>query len=203
MKLLLATIALAAAALLPASLSGASSAARTTHAGARLLPAASFEPTKLQAARYRTRLGFAPLTTFTVGAGWYGNQGSARDWGVGKGLNRAEQRWAYGAILVDVLRLSFAKAVSTFRGISGLTVGRSTPTRIGGYAGVTFHAKLKGSENVPLTALGISADITDIAGQQTFLNVRGKILLIRTEHGSPTAPAAVQTVLRTFQFPRH
>ena len=203
MKLRLATIALATAALMTTTFGGVSSAGTSTHEGARKLPAASYEPTKLRPGRHRTRPTFVPLTTFTVGTGWYGNQASRGWWFVGKGLDRTAQGFTGGSIWVDVLRLRFAKAVSTFESISELEVGPSTPTRIGGYSGVTFHAKRKGSENVPLTALGTTADITENAGQQTILNVRGKTLLIRTELGGAAAPAAVQTVLRTLRFPRH
>jgi len=88
--------------------------------------------------------------------------------------------------------------------LKSLVAGPATQTRVGGYSGVTFHAKVKG-EHAPLTALRSTSDIPgDVPGQQTFLNVRDKTLLIRTESKaeSRTAAVAVQSVLRTFRFVR-
>jgi hypothetical protein len=130
------------------------------------------EPTKLRPDRYRTRPGFVTVTTFTVGAGWDGNQENG--WFVGRGLDRIGERFTGGAIFVDILRLSPRQGdlhVQEHPRSPSCAVD-SDANR--GYSGVTFHAKVKG-DNVPLTALGTTAR------QQTFLNVRGKTLLIRTE----------------------
>ena len=164
-------------------------------------------PTKLKPGGYRTGEGFSPITTFRVGMGWYGNMPvatkSAKWFSIGKGLDRFEERFTYAGMYVDTLTLPYAKAVAKFRGLKTLVAGAGTPTRIGGYAGVTFRAKVKG-DHAPLIALGTGADIPrDVAGQQTFVNVRGTTLLIRTELGKArAAPAEVQAVLRSFRFPR-
>jgi hypothetical protein len=143
------------------------------------------------------------VTTFKVDANWYG-AGDSQSWGIGKGLDRVKQQYAVGGIYVETLKLSVVKAVAKFRALKSLVAGPATQTRVGGYRGVTFHAKVKG-EHAPLTALGSTSDIPgDVPGQQTFLNVRGKTLLIRTESKaeSRTAAAAVRSVLRTFRFVR-
>lgn len=165
------------------------------------------DPTKLKPGGYRTGEGFSPITTFRVGRGWYGNMPVATksaDWfSIGKGLDRFEERFTYAGIYVDALTLPYAKAVAKFRGLKTLVTGAGTPTRIGGYAGVSFRANVKG-DHAPLIALGTGADLPgDVAGQQTFVNVRGMTLLIRTELGKArAAPAEVQAVVRSFRFPR-
>ncbi len=167
------------------------------------LPPFAGAPAKLKPGTYRTGEDFSPITTFRVGTGWFGYQGSSNDWSIGKGFDRIEQRFTYAAIYVDALALPYAKAVAKFRGLRTLVAGPGAPTRVGGYAGVTFNAKVKG-EHAPLTELGTGADIPgDLAGQQTFVNVRGTTLLFRTELGkAPAAKAETRMVIRSLRFPR-
>ena len=71
MKLSLVTAAFVTAAVLTTAFGGVSTAGIGTHGDARVLPVATYEPTKLRPGEYRTRRGFVPLTTFRVGSGWY------------------------------------------------------------------------------------------------------------------------------------
>jgi hypothetical protein len=154
----------------------------------------------LKAGSYRTGLGFTPAVTFTVPARWWGGQNSSTDWAIGR-LPRTDP--APAALFVDALRLPFDRAVAIFRSLKTLDAGRGVAVRIGGYPGRTFSAKVKG-EHAPLEALGTGADIPSwVVGQQTFLNVRGKTLLIRMElkPGGTLRPEALR-VLYSFRFPR-
>lgn len=163
-------------------------------------------PVRLKAgATYRTRLGFAPVSTFRVGRGWYGAGDKTWSWAIGKGLDRVALRFNT-AIYVDRVRLDFSTAVSRFKGISTLDPGEGTSTMIGGYQGVVFKAQVNGESASALVkkALGIGAYTpAGVDATQIFLNVRKKTLLIRTQvvpgKGEATAIAAA---LRTFRFPR-
>lgn len=168
----------------------------------RVIPAVGGPPLRLKPGAYRTRLGFAPVSTFRVGRGWYG-AGDTRSWAIGKGVDRVALRFNT-AIYVDRVRLDFSTAVSRFKGISTLDPGEGTSTMIGGYQGIVFKARVKGESAVLEEALGIGVDISaGVDATQIFLNVRAKTLLIRTEvvpgKGEATAIAAA---LRTLRFPR-
>jgi hypothetical protein len=161
-------------------------------------------PPKLRQAVYRTSGGFLPVTVFRVPSGWYGCQGSPTSWGIGRELDTAAER-LNAFLATDVLGLPRAKAVAKFKALKILVAGPSTVTSVGGFSGIAFHAKVKG-EHAPLTALGIDADIPgDTKGEQIFLSVRGKTLLIRTELAPGTTVAGrveLQHVLRSIRFPR-
>jgi hypothetical protein len=179
-------------------------AAPATPAPAQQLPKLepSFEPQKLKPGVWRTGDGFAPTTTFRVSAGWYGVQGSPTDWLIGKRLDRVEQEFKSGGIFVDVLRFSFAKAVARFKALRTLSAWRPTTVRVDGYRGVTFNAKVKG-DHAPLTAIGTGADIPGgKQGRRTFLNVRGKTLLIRLEWATAGEANDIRRVFRSFCFRR-
>jgi hypothetical protein len=156
--------------------------------------------TNLKPGVYRTGRGFAPSVRFTVPGRWWGEQYSSTAWSIGK-LPRTDP--APAALFVDALRLPFDRAVTIFRSLKTLRAGTGVPVRIGGYPGTTFTARVEG-EHAPLIALGTGADIpAGVIGQQTFLDVRGRTLLIRLElkRGSTLRPEAL-TVLRSFRFPR-
>jgi hypothetical protein len=162
---------------------------------------ASDEPRPLPPGTWRTGAGFVPVTTFRVARGWHGAQG-ATGWFLGSGLDRAAQEFTVGGIFVDHVPLPLATAVARFRSLKTISAGASTPVKVGGFAGVTFNARVKG-EHAPLAALGTGADIPGgVSGRQTFLSVRGKTLLVRLEWYAPGAAAGVQAVFRTFRFPR-
>jgi hypothetical protein len=106
----------------------------------RVLPETFGPPVRLAAGTYRTRPGFNPVTTFTVGRGWHG-AGSSREWVVGKGFNAAAERFRGASIWVSRLSLRYATAVATFRALKTLEAGPRRPIRVGGYPGVVFQAK--------------------------------------------------------------
>lgn len=193
------TIALAVAgpSLVAGSALGSSSAASQE---LRVLPE-TFPPVRLAAGMYRTRPGFNPVTTFTVGRGWNG-VGSSRDWAVGQGWNPSSERGFRGAgILVSKLSLRYATAVARFRALKTLEAGPSKPIRVGGYRGVVFRAKVAGFSAI-MPSVAPRVDVVNTpGGQQIFVNVRGITLLLRVEARASDA-AAVQGFLRTVQFPR-
>lgn len=168
----------------------------------RLLPATTFgDPPRLAVGPYRTRPGFVPATTFRVDAGWYGS-GDREGWGVGKGLNTIEQRFGVAGIYATPLSLRYATAVSRFKALKTLVAGPATTTRIGGYPAVTFRATVTG-DHALLPGIAPGVDVVNTRGQQTFVNVRGTTVLIRTEVFRATAgEAAVRSLVRTIGFPR-
>ncbi len=106
------------------------------------------------------------------------------------------------AIGICVFRLGppYSTAISRFKALTTLTAGASKPIRVGGYPGVSFHAAVHGEHSL----LPGIAPLIDLLpdGQQIFLNVRGKTVLLRIEI-SPGTPgeAAVRGLLRTMRFP--
>ena len=142
------------------------------------------------------------MTTFTVDQGWYGS-GSSSEWAVGKGLNRAEQRFGPAGVMVSPLSLRYATAVARFKALTTVDAGPATPVQIGGYPGVSFRAKVEG-EHALLPGIAPGLDVVKSpGGQQIFLNVRGKTLLFRIEvFAVKEGSAAVRSLLRTVGFPR-
>jgi hypothetical protein len=190
----IATLALFFALTAPAAVTAAS-------ADVRPLPTMLIGPLRLEPGTYQTRPAFVPRTTFTVGRGWYGGQGSHTDWCVGKGLNRSEGRFGAAGICGFRLSLPYATAVSRFKALTTLTAGPSKPIRVGGYSGVSFHADVQG-DFAPIP--GISPNgVRWRGGEQIFLNVRGKTLLLRIKiFARKGGEAAVRGLLRTVRFPR-
>ena len=178
----------------------------------RTLPYDFITPLRLEPGTYQTRPAFVPRTTFTLGEGWYGAQETHSEWCVGKGLTRrapalagaAASRESSVAIGICVVRVGppYRTAISRFKALTTLTAGASTPIRVGGYPGVFFHAAVHGEPNFH-SLPGITPLIDLLPrGQQIFLNVRGKTVLLRVEI-SPGTPgeAAVRGLLRTMRFP--
>ena len=161
------------------------------------------EPPRLEPGTYQTRPTFVPRTTFTVGRGWYGGQGSHTDWCVGKRLNALRVRTPFGVVAICSFRLAppYGTAVSRFKAMKTLTAGTSTPIRVGGYRGVSFHAAVQGDHAL----LPMAPHYVHVlpGGQQIFLSVRGRTLLLRIEIFAPKAgEAAVRRFLPTMRFPR-
>ena len=171
----------------------------------RTLPFDFITPLRLEPGTYQTRPAFLPRTTFTVGKGWYGAQESHSAWCVG--TRRAPGRPAnfretLGAIRICVNRLGppYSTAISRFKALTTLTAGASKPIRVGGYPGVSFHAAVHGEHSL----LPRIAPLVDLlpGGQQIFVNVRGKTVLLRIEISPRTqGEAAVRRFLRTMRFP--
>ena len=176
----------------------------------RTLPMDLIMPPRLEPGTYQTRPGFFPRTTFTLGEGWYGAQETHSGWCVGKGLTgRAPPligldtaRRSSVAIGICVIRLgpAYNTVISRFNALTTLTAGPSKPIRVGGYPGVSFHAAVHGEHSL---LPGITP-LTDLlpGGQQIFVNVRGKAVLLRIEISPRThGEAAVRGVVGTMRFP--
>ena len=192
-------LAVAGASLVAGSALASSSA---TSQEVRVLPETFGPPVRLAAGTYRTRPGFNPVTTFTVGRGWQGG-GSSNEWVVGQGFSAAAQRFRGASIFGSRLSLRYATAVARFRALKTLEAGPSKPVRVGGYAGVVFRAKVTG-ENAVIPSVAPGVDVVNTpGGQQIFLNVRGIALLLRVEaRALASDAAAVQAFLRAVRFPR-
>ena len=176
----------------------------------RTLPIDFITPPRLEPGTYQTRPAFVPRTTFTLGEGWYGAQETHSEWCVGKGLTRhppalagrAASRESSVAIGICVFRVGppYSTAISRFKALTTLTAGASTPIRVGGYPGVSFHAAVHGKHSL-LPGIAPFLDLLP-RGQQIFLNVRGKTVLLRIEISPRThGEAAVRGFLRTMRFP--
>ena len=176
----------------------------------RTLPYDFIAPPRLEPGTYQTRPAFVPRTTFTLGEGWYGAQETHSGWCVGKGLTRrapalvgpAAFRKSSVAIGICVVRVGppYSTAISRFKALTTLTAGPSTPIRVGGYPGVSFHAAVHGERSL-LPGITPFPDLLP-GGQQIFLNVRGKTMLLRIEISPAThGEAAVRGFLRTMRFP--
>jgi hypothetical protein len=171
-------------------------------ANVRTLPTMLIGPLRLEPGSYETRPAFVPRTTFTVGRGWYGGQGSHTDWCVGKGLNRSEGRFGTAGICGLRLSLPYATAVSRFKALTTLTAGPSKPIRVGGYPGVSFRAVVQGDSATTPGFRRIFGGIRR-GGEQIFLNVRGTTLLLRVDiFARKAGEAAVRGFLGTVRFPR-
>ena len=176
----------------------------------RTLPIDLIAPPRLEPGTYETRPAFVPRTIFTLGEGWYGAQETHSGWCVGKGLTRhppalvgpAAFRRSSVAIGICVFRVGppYGTAISRFKALTTLTAGASKPIRVGGNPGVSFHAAVHGEHSL-LPGIKPLIDLRP-GGQQIFLNVRGKTVLLRIEI-SPGTPgeAAVRGFLRTMRFP--
>ena len=177
-------------------------------ADVRLLPYMLIGPRRLDPGAYETRPAFVPATTFTVGRGWYGGQGSHTEWCVGKGLHGRGGNYGSAAICGFRLWLPYAAAVSRFRALKTLDAGPSTPVEMGGFRGVSFRAVVRG-DLAPTRGLPFSSTLpyrprgVRPGGQQIFLNVRGTTLLLQIEiFARKAGKPAVRGFLRTVQFPR-
>ena len=170
----------------------------------RTLPIDLIRPPRLEPGTYQTRPAFVPRTTFTVGKGWDGAQETHSAWCVGKGSypTPASFREALGPIRICVVRLGppYSTAISRFEALTTLTAGASKPIRVGGYPGVSFRAAVHGDHSL-LPGIAPLIDLLP-GGEQIFLNVRGKavLLLIEISPGTP-GEGAVRGFLRTMRFP--
>ncbi len=176
----------------------------------RTLPIDLIWPPRLEPGTYQTRPAFFPRTTFTLGEGWYGAQETHSEWCVGKGLTRRApgldapdaSRKSLVAIGICVFRLGppYSTAISRFKALTTLTAGASKPIRVGGYPGISFHAIVHGEHSL-LPGIRPLIDLLP-GGEQIFLNVRGKTVLLRIEIAPrPQGEAAVRGFLRTMRFP--
>jgi hypothetical protein len=171
----------------------------------RTLPTDLIMPPPLEPGTYQTRPAFFPRTTFTLGEGWYGAQESHSSWCVG--TQRAPRppanfRETLGAIRICVFRVGppYRTAISRFKALTTLSAGASEPIRVGGYPGVSFHAAVHGEHSL-LPGIKALVDLLP-GGQQIFLNVRGKAVLLLIEISPRThGEAAVRGLLRTMRFP--
>ncbi len=171
----------------------------------RTLPTDLITPLRLEPGPYQTRPAFLPRTTFTVDEGWYGAQETHSAWCVG--TRRAPGRPAnfretLGAIRICANRLGppYSTAISRFKALTTLTAGASKPIRVGGYPGDSFHAAVHGEHSL-LPGIAPLIDLLP-GGQQIFLNVRGKTVLLRIEISARTpGEATVRGFLRTMRFP--
>ena len=94
----------------------------------------------------------------------------------------------------------YSTAISRFEALTTLTAGASKPIRVGGYPGVSFRAAVHGDHSL-LPGIAPLIDLLP-GGEQIFLNVRGKavLLLIEISPGTP-GEGAVRGFLRTMRFP--
>jgi hypothetical protein len=176
----------------------------------RTLPYDFITPLHLEPGTYQTRPTFVPRTTFTVDEGWYGAQESHSLWCVGKSSTRRppplaggpeSRKWAVATgICVYRVGPPYGTAIARFKALTTLTAGASTPIRVGGYPGVSFHAALHGTHS-RLPGITPLIDLLP-RGEQIFLNVRGKTVLLQIEISPRThAGPAVRGFLRTMRFP--
>jgi hypothetical protein len=94
----------------------------------------------------------------------------------------------------------YSTAISRFKALTTLTAGTSKPIRVGGYPGVSFHAAVHGEHSL-LPGIRPLIDLLP-GGQQIFLKVRGKTVLLLVEISPGTqGEAAVRRFLRTMRFP--
>jgi hypothetical protein len=171
----------------------------------RTLPVDLIMPSPLEPGTYQTRPAFFPRATFTLGAGWYGAQETHSSWCVGTRRAPgppANFRETLGAIRICVFRLGppYSTAISRFKALTTLTAGASEPIRVGGYPGVSFHAAVHGEHSL-LPGIKPLVDLLP-GGQQIFLNVRRKAVLLLIEISPRThGEAVVRGLLRTMRFP--
>ena len=164
------------------------------------LPLDFILPPRLEPGTYQTRVHFVPHTILTVGKGWYGAQESDSSWCVAKGPTRPRLAGATISICLYRLIHPYATAVSRFESLRTLTPGPAKPIHVGGYPGVAFHAAVRGnSARTP----GIWAPAVRPGGEQIFLNVRGRTVLLQIQTlQRASGEALARGFLRTVQFPR-
>ena len=106
------------------------------------------------------------------------------------------------AIGICVYRVGppYGTAISRFKALTTLSAGASKPIRVGGYSGVSFHAAVHGEHSL-LPGIKPLIDLLP-GGQQIFLNVRRKAVLLLIEISPRThGEAVVRGLLRTMRFP--
>ena len=148
----------------------------------------SHKAARLEPGTYQTRPAFVPRTTFTVGEGWDGAQETHSAWCVGKGKlpTPASFREALGPIRICVVRLgplqhrnlAVRGAHDTHRRGVKANPSRRLSRRLLPRSVHGDHSLLPGI-----------APLIDLlpGGEQIFLNVRGKavLLLIEISPGTP------------------
>lgn len=142
--------------------------------------------------------GFEPALTFDVPDGWYGG-GDVGGFGIGQGLNEAEQRFAGGGIQVEVLQMPVDEAAQRFAKVKGIDAGKPTTAEVDGRPATVFSGHPTDGA-VGLDALGTSADVNEFSEQQIFVDLRDQTLLIRTEVSEPTADDEIASVLQSLRF---
>jgi hypothetical protein len=142
--------------------------------------------------------GFKPRMTFDVPEGWFGG-GDTSGFGIGKGVNYAEERFDKVGIEVTLLDMPLDEAASRFATIKGIEAGKPTSERIDGHAAIRFAARLTGPP-VALQALGADADINEAVTEEFFVDIGSNSLLIRTEVNDAGAEDELSDVLNSLKF---
>jgi hypothetical protein len=81
--------------------------------------------------------GFEPALTFDVPDGWYGG-GDGSGFGIGQGLNEAEQRFGGGGIQVEVLQMPVDEAAQRFAKVKGIDAGKPATAEVDGRPATVF-----------------------------------------------------------------
>ena len=200
-------LALAATALILASCGGdprpSPTASTTTPAATITSPAASAQipgglPAPLPPGTVASPDGFEPPLTFIVPEGWYGS-GDSFGFGLGKGIDDAEQRFDEAGIQVEVLAMAMDEATSLFAAVEGIVAGEPTSETIDGRPATRFQARPVG-DAVGLEALGTGADINEWSSEQVFVDLGDGTLFIRTEIFEGGAESEIADVLASMTF---
>jgi hypothetical protein len=164
------------------------------------LPRAAGPPISLEPGTYLTPEGFEPVMSVTVPEGWYGGAGTS-GLGLGQGLDELNERFSDVELYVDVIPTSYAEAVAGFQELVGLSAQQNEPAAetFDGYEATTFRARALG-ENVLLDPIAPGLDIGPAAAQQTFVDVDGITLLIRTAVYDDAAEPVLEQVLASLDL---
>lgn len=177
----------------------AESSASASPSAARL-PTVSGPPQALEAGTYLTPEGFEPAVAITVLDGWYGAAGGS-GFGVGQGLNEAEERFDDAELYLDVIPVPYDEAVAILGEIEGIVFGEPSSTiEVDGHEATLFHGSPAG-EAVPLDALLPGIDLNSSSGQQILIDVDGETILVRTGLYSDEAEDALNEVIESLRFP--
>ena len=157
-------------------------------------------PVPLEAGTYLTPEGFAPVMSITLPTGWYGH-GSAREFGVGEGVNEVDQRWAGAGMYVNPIEMAYDDAVAAFGELVGLTSDQKPTTQsFRGFDSTTFYVHAEG-DHVVLGPIAPGLDITAGTAQVIFIDADGTTIMIRTELFDDAGPGPLDDVIASIEFP--
>ena len=140
------------------------------------------------------------MISITVPSGWYGG-GSPRDFGVGQGLDRVEQRFADAGMSVALIDMGYDEAVAAFGDLDGLTTDREPTTQsIAGFDSTTFYVHAEGG-HVVLDPIAPGADVTEGTTQVIFIDVDGTTIMIRAELHDEAGAGPLNDVIASIEFP--
>lgn len=168
--------------------------------GEKRVPVTGGAPVPLDPGTYLSPEGFTPAMSVSVPPGWYGG-GSNTGWGIGQGHDEVNQRFRDAGLGVDVIPLRFEDAVDAFQEVEGLDQVKPMSSDIDGHAAMTFRATATGEPVLLLESLGVPIDISGV-GRQTFVDVDGTTILIRSEVIAPAAAPILDRVLASVRFPQ-